>query len=386
MSDSPSEKLYDSFFWAEAMGPSRVRQLWVGRGKELRSLHQHFEHKGPQQAMIIGQRGSGKTALAYMFREQTESRDVFPAGWRFVRATPFRHVAAEFFGDAFQNIRNQQRSLLCVDDYSAGSDFFRSLLWKYLDQNPSQDLLICSDGEIPKEMSNPLVLPLGGLSQEEFFQLLQQSLIYSGVDRAKASELFRLVDGNPLYAELAGMTIREHVLTLQQFVQGMQSFSRSGILGPDGKPLNHIPNAIKLDVVDTNQILLQRLRAHPEELYLLEARKFEELVADVLVDRGYDITLTPPSQDGGFDMFAARKDDLGSFLYLVECKRYTPPHKVGVSIVRALHGVVQQQQANAGIVITSSFFTKGAREFQENVPYQMQLRDYLALQKWLSVI
>ena len=139
-------------------------------------------------------------------------------------------------------------------------------------------------------------------------------------------------------------------------------------------------------VVDTNQILLEHLRAHPEDLYALEPRKFEELVAQILRDRGYHITLTPPSKDGGFDMFAARQDDLGSFLYLVECKRYTPPQKVGVSVVRALHGVVQQRQANAGIVVTSSFFTKGAREFQENAPHQMQLRDYLALQKWLGVI
>ncbi|MCE5319179.1 MAG: restriction endonuclease, partial [Parachlamydia sp.] len=121
-------------------------------------------------------------------------------------------------------------------------------------------------------------------------------------------------------------------------------------------------------------------------LYSLDPRKFEELVAEMLSQRGYEITLTPPSKDGGLDMYAARKDDLGSFLYLVECKRYTPPTKVGVSIVRSLYGVVQQKQANGGIVVTSSFFTKGAKEFQENVPHQMHLRDYLALQKWLGVI
>jgi len=139
-----------------------------------------------------------------------------------------------------------------------------------------------------------------------------------------------------------------------------------------------------LVIVDTNRILLEQLRASPEELYSLDPRAFEELVADMLRERGYEITLTPATNDGGFDMFAAWKDDLGSFLYLVECKRYTPPNKVGVSVVRSLHGVVQQQQANAGIVVTTSFFTKGAREFQEHLPHQMQLRDYLSLQKWLG--
>jgi restriction system protein len=235
-------------------------------------------------------------------------------------------------------------------------------------------------------MQDPLVIQLGGLSQVEFFDLLQRRLTFVGADEAQARKLFALVAGNPLYGDLAGRTIREHLLTLNEFVHGLQSFSRSGILGPDGKPLVQVPSAFKLVVVDTNQILIERIRANPEELYSLEPRKFEELVADILRARGYEITLTPPSKDGGFDMFAARKDDLGSFLYLVECKRYAPSHKVGVSVVRSLHGVVQQKQANAGIVITSSFFTKGAKEFQENVPHQMHLRDYLALQKWLGVI
>ncbi len=116
------------------------------------------------------------------------------------------------------------------------------------------------------------------------------------------------------------------------------------------------------------------------------SRKFEELVAELLEKQGYSVKLTPPSKDGGFDMYAAKHEVLGQFLYFVECKRYAPPNKVGVQVVRALHGVVQQQRANAGIIATTSFFTRGAKEYQDEMKYQLQLRDYVELQKWLGIV
>lgn len=360
--------------------------LWVGRERELALLDQHFRGKGTRHAVITGQRGTGKTALAYMFRERSQLTEAFPGGWRYISATPFSGLTLEHLRESFVKVDPRKPSLLFVDDYQIGSTEFHSLLRTHIEENPTQNLLLCSDREIPNWFRNPLVIELGGLSQTEFFDLIRRRFDFAGADESQAQKLFELVAGSPLYAELAGKTIREHLLTLNEFLHGLQSFSRSGILGPDGKPLGQIPEDFKLVVIDTNQILLRKIKEDPKLLYALDPRKFEELVAEMLSQRGYQITLTPTSKDGGLDMYAAWKDDLGSFLYLVECKRYTPPNKVGVSVVRSLHGVVQQKQANGGIVVTSSFFTKGAKEFQENLPHQMHLRDYLALQKWLGII
>jgi hypothetical protein len=80
---------------------------------------------------------------------------------------------------------------------------------------------------------------------------------------------------------------------------------------------------------------LSLLDKSPDLLFQLPSRRFEELVAEILEKQGYEVDLTPASGDGGFDMYAAKKDGLGKFLYLVECKRYTPPNKVGVEIIRA---------------------------------------------------
>ena len=114
--------------------------------------------------------------------------------------------------------------------------------------------------------------------------------------------------------------------------------------------------------------------------------KFEEFVAEILARQGYEVELTPASDDGGFDVYAAKNDGFGSFLYLVECKRYTQPNKVGVQVIRSLHGVVQKEKATAGIIATTSYFTKRAEEFQQDVRHQMQLADYVRLQEWLGMI
>jgi restriction system protein len=79
-------------------------------------------------------------------------------------------------------------------------------------------------------------------------------------------------------------------------------------------------------------------------------------------------------------------DQIGTFLFLVECKRYNPPKKVEVEVVCALYGTVQQKNATAGIIATTSFFTNDAIVFQRDVKYQMSLRDYFAIKKWLQLI
>ena len=119
-------------------------------------------------------------------------------------------------------------------------------------------------------------------------------------------------------------------------------------------------------------------------MYQLSPRQYEEVVAELLSRRGYSVELTPMSRDGGCDIYAAKKDSVGSFLYLVECKRYAPDNRVGVGLVRQLHGVVQQNRATAGILATTSFFTRDAKEFADDVKWQLSLRDYISMTEWLQ--
>lgn len=59
---------------------------------------------------------------------------------------------------------------------------------------------------------------------------------------------------------------------------------------------------------------------------------------------------------------------------------------VGVALVRQLNGVLHAEQATAGILATTSFFTSGAQQFQKTVAFQISLKDYFGIQGWLNAV
>jgi len=137
-------------------------------------------------------------------------------------------------------------------------------------------------------------------------------------------------------------------------------------------------------VAEVNDELIRHLAKHPELLYDLHPWRFEELVAELLRAQGFEPTLTPRTRDGGRDILAARSDALGSLLYLVECKRYGPKNKVGVEVVRAIHGVTNSERATKGVIVTTSFFTKNAIDFATPLKYGIGLHDFETLKSWLA--
>jgi len=130
--------------------------------------------------------------------------------------------------------------------------------------------------------------------------------------------------------------------------------------------------------------LIKRLSADPLLLHRLPPRKFEELVAELLSRDGLEVYLTPKTRDGGRDVLAFHETPVGRLLYLVECKRHSPNRAVGIAIVQRLYGVVSQERATAGLVVTTSHFSKDALTFAETVRHQLGLRDYDALRVWLQ--
>ena len=72
---------------------------------------------------------------------------------------------------------------------------------------------------------------------------------------------------------------------------------------------------------------------------------------------------TPLCEEFTITIAVKFEDALGEFIFLVECKRYSPRHRVGVEVVRSLQGVLSEQRANGEAIVTTSFFTRGAEEF-----------------------
>jgi restriction system protein len=355
---------------------------FVGRQDKLRHIRQNLEHG--TNTIVFGRRGSGKTALLYMHKLNEGAS--FPGGVAFVHGQ-------ELFKSIIDNISRQiplpvtEQALLILDDAHALSYDKIGELEHFLAANRKLRFLLTADESFTYQFDKVKSIHLGGLSENDYYALLNSHLRAANADPEIAQLLWKATTGSPLFANVANRTIRENILTWKQLFESLQGFEHSGILDSAGRPLSAaavLPPQLVVAVENTNCKILEQLRHDPRKLWELSPRKFEEIVAELLTGFGYDVQLTPFSRDGGFDMYAAKKDAVGSFLFLVECKRYTPPDKVGVQVIRSLHGVVQQKQANAGIVATTSFFTKGAKEFQNRLNHQLHLNDYFALQSWLK--
>lgn len=132
----------------------------------------------------------------------------------------------------------------------------------------------------------------------------------------------------------------------------------------------------KSDLIILDDQLIKYLKNHPKALYQLTPRRFEELVADILRDLGYIVELTQNSADGGIDIFATQKTGVGELLLVVDCKLYSPAHKVGVGMIRSLFAAGERHKATISMLATSSFFTEPAREFQSFFKYRLSLKDF----------
>jgi len=150
------------------------------------------------------------------------------------------------------------------------------------------------------------------------------------------------------------------------------------------------------DLLNPNQCLIRFLppsdlilflASHPSEIFKIPPSKFEEVVAEILRDLGYQVELTKHTRDNGIDIIAiSRQTKLKlNEKYLVQCKRNAPSNKVGLAVVHELLGVGAEEPHTGLIIATTSTFTHPARDLaaKETVKWHLHLRDYDDIRKWL---
>jgi hypothetical protein len=202
---------------------------------------------------------------------------------------------------------------------------------------------------------------------------------YADTVRLRPDQLIELFDR----AGIEGLTPQHRLESETQrafeiFLRG--SFGVAQTVYSDDQGINE-----KIVVVQSiSSELLKQLAHSPGLLHQLESRKFEELVARLLEDQGCEVTLTKRTRDGGYDVFGRMKTGPADLLFLAECKRYAPENRVGVEVIRGLYGVTEARRANLGLVITTSSFTKDAREEKVRIGPRIDLKDYSDLCDWLE--
>lgn len=140
-------------------------------------------------------------------------------------------------------------------------------------------------------------------------------------------------------------------------------------------------------LLPTDLELVRFISEHPNELYSLTPRQFEEFVADILSAKfGYKVRLSPMGRDGGIDIYAEKQQEFGLELLLVQCKKHRRDHKVGQPIVKQLNADVYDRKASRGLVVTTSYFTKPALNYIEQVKYRLSGADIDKFHSWIRSI
>lgn len=133
--------------------------------------------------------------------------------------------------------------------------------------------------------------------------------------------------------------------------------------------------------------ILAMMQRDPESMYQLDWRKWEEIIAGAYRRQGFEVILTPRSNDRGRDVIATHHE-LGSIRFYDQVKAYAPGHVVTLEEVHAMLGVLSSQpNVSKGVITTTSTFAPGVLQdpgIGQLIPYRLELKDRDALLSWLS--
>jgi restriction system protein len=110
----------------------------------------------------------------------------------------------------------------------------------------------------------------------------------------------------------------------------------------------------------------------------LTPRQFEQLIVDLLLAMGYgggDRSMGErigKSGDGGIDGII-NEDALGLDAVYIQAKRYAPDSKVGRPALQAFVGSLTGEGANKGVFVTTSDFSKEAKDYLNKVQHRIVL-------------
>lgn len=112
--------------------------------------------------------------------------------------------------------------------------------------------------------------------------------------------------------------------------------------------------------------IAKKLDEKIQVLLSISPRDFEHIIERLYAEMDYKTELTPAQKDGGRDIIAYKNEKGKQEQLRIECKQYSKP--VGVELVRALLGVVADEKVNKGVLVTTSRFTKSAKDFARKNP------------------
>jgi restriction system protein len=346
--------------------------LSASQERALALLREQLLADDPRIVVLEGSSGAGKTVVASYFAQYNHG--FFSGGATAVDAR------GDITAAAAGELRSGGPSLVVIDE-AHRAVALQARVRELRRVLPESRIIVISQdaieyGELPADARIGVAQLLSGELR---------SLSGLDVTQIETQRLAKWLDDRPLTPRTLIQALDEGVLSQRNVAPGVELYSAAVILGPDGRPASaDQTHRAEIEVRAASERLFELVHESPDLIRALTPREFEEVVAEYFHRQGYEVELTASSRDGGKDVYAAKTDALGSFLYIVECKAFSPTNPVGVRFVRHLYGVVQHERATAGVLATTSHFTHGAKAFQQDVQFQLSLRDFGDVKQWLA--
>ena len=135
--------------------------------------------------------------------------------------------------------------------------------------------------------------------------------------------------------------------------------------------------------------IVELLLRSPTTVHAIDWRKWEEIVAGAYARQGFEVVLTPRSNDKGRDVIAT-KHGLGSVRFVEQVKAYGPGHLVTADEVRSMLGVLSlEPNISKGLVTTTSAFAPGIMkdpDLARFMPTRLELKSRDDLLAWLASV
>lgn len=134
--------------------------------------------------------------------------------------------------------------------------------------------------------------------------------------------------------------------------------------------------------------ILELIERDPDEIYRIEARQWEEIIAGAYKEAGFDeVILTPRSGDLGRDVIATRRG-MFSVRIIDQVKAHSPGRLVTADDVRSVYGVLTADAgASKAVISTTSDFAPRLRDdrlLAPLFPHRIELRPKEILLPWLT--
>jgi restriction system protein len=368
---------------------SELLSSFIGREKELAWLERETEiSRSPANPIVItGIGGIGKTALVRNFVEihshhQNYRRISTAALWlktSELEGEDYASRLGEVVESLYTDYRSSELSVIIDGADSLSGERLLEVLGRVQNFKAVRSIIVTTRRD--PGLRGARVLNLDPLP-EDLTQLLVQTLLSHSAVLTTDSllKVVHAVKGHPLAVSLlAGLARTLGDEQLLRIVDGhLYDIEDSATVSKA-----EMVSVVQPTIISANEAMVKALKKQPEDIFKLSSRKYEELVTELLHDMGYEVELTPATRDGGKDILAYFKTECGTFLCLVEAKRYRADRKIGVELVRTLYGTLCDYQANSAMMVTTSSFSRDAHIFGNKHKYQLALRDYTDLTSWI---